>query len=61
VARTTLSSDGSSWILSPQTEEENDEQRVGYVAVIRPRKVLLLAVPDTSSLDGLEKHFDLIE
>lgn len=47
--------------LTPQTNEENDERRVGYVAITRPRKILVLAVPDTSNLNDLEDCFDIMD
>jgi len=53
-------SDIDQW-LTPQTNEENDERRVGYVAMTRPRKILVLAVPDTSNLNDLEDCFDIMD
>lgn len=41
-------SDLEQW-LNPQNDEEDDERRVGYVAMTRPRKLLVLAAPETTS------------
>ena len=44
--------------LSPNQGEE-DERRTGYVAMTRPRKILVLAVPRGTDVSPLKEHFDL--
>jgi len=41
--------------LNPRQENEKDERRVGYVAMTRARKLLILAVPNNASEDLLNK------
>jgi superfamily I DNA/RNA helicase len=44
--------------LSPNQSEE-DERRTGYVAMTRPRKILVVAVPRGTDVSTLKEHFDL--